>query len=984
MADSEKKRPAVKFDDPMEVFINSGCVFGFFPICIKDKTLPVHSDGGQGSNLKTPSRSDEGNPHPGLKRNDESNKEFYDSIKRSAPVGWWNLSAFAKGFSDVNDLKISSTQWLEEQDNHGNPINRFCRGRFVTKTFIHTQTQKSAQAESNNVTVTKLEVFGVEIAFDTTSDGDEDKERERGFLLGPERDLGWSKKNLQQPPSVYHHYKVGESHEFRFVYGGVEFKGSVFLRQNDAVTPRLADLVVDVGNTRTIAMLVKYPGNDYADIGGTIRVEDFRNRCRPVMLSLNDRKNAVTPENFSDIGKGVVSSWFILHETEFSGPLEKVEKDNHGKYTCLCQERFVMKREEGWWTRLLKGDKVVGEFRFPTMFSQISPVVLGDAATDFLKQGGAELIKSGKVLEQTSPKRYFSDMSPKDQTGFWRMIANADNSQALPLAANILYWMNQDGHFDDRSNLLNEPKRGPAMPNYPRSSTLVWMLVKILEKAWEQCNVDPILGERQFQYKLGNVIITYPSGWTYDEIAQYRDRCYDAIKIFELSTSGKTGNIGLRMEVDEAVASQMPYVFSEIHRLGNNAEKWITLTGKRRKQQGDDSFQSSVRVMSLDIGGGTSDVSIMEYSYSGKKLRPRLIFKDGVNLAGDELVRRIIKDVLFDKTYLDMDSAGLDLLSSVDVCLKERFGSKVQRAESSLHIKKCLVPIAIAVIKELENGGGEVKIVADDTPGAVEQNAWDDFGSFLTGGTEPGPDWDKVVVKGAYKAKVEECVKELFERCMKTCAKLVVDYDVDVFFMSGKTSEIGKLKEMARDEIPLLRNRVVTARDYVVGAWYPFSDSDKHISDAKSVTAVGAAIHHMLSFGYIAGVAIDGAEMDASDSATHAWGRLEELLTDPEKNKKVEMKFELELCHNDRIGKYHPMSRNVESVYRFEQVKGRRDHDNKKKYVVKFERRVQNGSEGLVIVSVDGNENYEGFLLKVDQLNSEDWEFWQDSGQLYV
>src|SRR5215467_10248056 len=59
----------------------------------------------------------------------------------------------------------------------------------------------------------------------------------------------------------------------------------------------------------------------------------------------------------------------------------------------------------------------------------------------------------------------------------------------------------------------------------------------------------------------------------------------------------------------------------------------------------------TLRVASVDIGGGTSDVMIAEYEDklpgSGTSLSIKKLFQDGVSIAGDEVCRAIVEDVVF-------------------------------------------------------------------------------------------------------------------------------------------------------------------------------------------------------------------------------------------------------------------------------------------------------------------------------------------------
>ena len=98
------------------------------------------------------------------------------------------------------------------------------------------------------------------------------------------------------------------------------------------------------------------------------------------------------------------------------------------------------------------------------------------------------------------------------------------------------------------------------------------------------------------------------------------------------------------LELDEAVAPQLAIVFSEMHHMRDYGENWIELYGRQR---GD---KETVRVMTIDIGGGTTDTSVVEYSDElpgvGVDLVANLMFKDSTTIAGDRLVKDIVERVM--------------------------------------------------------------------------------------------------------------------------------------------------------------------------------------------------------------------------------------------------------------------------------------------------------------------------------------------------
>ena len=63
------------------------------------------------------------------------------------------------------------------------------------------------------------------------------------------------------------------------------------------------------------------------------------------------------------------------------------------------------------------------------------------------------------------------------------------------------------------------------------------------------------------------------------------------------------------MKLDESVASQIPILYSCMTRMSTNkvGENWIQVNGVT----GGNHAHPTLRILNVDIGGGTSDVSIV-------------------------------------------------------------------------------------------------------------------------------------------------------------------------------------------------------------------------------------------------------------------------------------------------------------------------------------------------------------------------------------
>lgn len=716
------------------------------------------------------------------------------------------------------------------------------------------------------------EILGVELAIETTAPGDHFNEC--GFLLNTETVLDEA-KYAPQFPSVYHqvpdgaYYPPNDQEAWHIEIGDlVNVDIRIGFRARIIANGSLgAHLVIDIGNTRTGALFLKDEPT-----GMINEVDAIRSSCTPVMLDLPTKTDAVTKTDIANVDNGIVSSWIMLHQTEF-------DEDE----PSVLQKKYITKVVKRWFgLSKSKPFNYLEEQRIPTMFVRYSPVILGKEATSIFSDSRVTgLIEQGLQIQQSSPKRYFAE---KKKTNLaWSMVpnqwANFDSIRANKLRSDLLYWMNESGEFvdPDETEAFLRPIREPTLPNYPRSATFVWMLVGILERAWDQCNRLTDANGTFTPYTIHDVIVTYPSGWTRDEISIYKQRCKEAVRIFERTNFSTCDQIKLDMNVDEAVASQLPFVFSEIHKYGNNANGWLRFAGKERVEG-----RPSFRIMNFDIGGGTSDISVVEYECLDSPedglvdLQPKLLFRDGYSEAGDELMRQIIDQIVFPAIEKADPRTG--------VALRRYFTGKVARAtdqvKRSKDLKLNIVPLAIKIMSDLASGAPSGKFMPHNA--GISGGSWNELYDHLLLPDIAEGVWYSIEIEYDV-AVVNKLIRGFFENAFANAAQIAALHDIDMFFMSGKTSELPELRELAKEYIPVTRDRIMTARNYCAGDWYPFVKTDENgnivdntVKDAKSITAVGAALNFMLANKKIRGWKIEKTIFAAEFNSE--WGYLDSFM----------------------------------------------------------------------------------------------------------
>lgn len=617
------------------------------------------------------------------------------------------------------------------------------------------------------------------------------------------------------------------------------------------------DLVIDFGNTRTVALALEHRAAQNGKLAAI---------CRPLRFIKRGMEYTESSGESDGDPSVIVDSWFVLHEPTFADcdpPSPKFAPVKEFDVEEVAQKGLMRKKSE-------KQAKVTE--RVPQMFLEYSPVVMGEDARNIL---GSINLEQGGSYSLSSPKRYTWDSSlvGKQGEGYWTMVLNRWNPKSKNLAAlpvlqgAFLRFLYEDGRNWEIENPPNEnttgvsaPISNPQQPAYPRKDAMCWAALSILETAFRQITSEEWRkGNQPFvPRRIRNISVTYPSGWIEEETTTYREMWQRAVDIFSLinfenvslvDNGGSRPN--LSMDLDEAVASQLPLVYSEIKRLGDIGENWIGLYGR-----GVDDDSSRIRIMTIDIGGGTTDISVVQYSDdlpgAGIALKYKPIFKDSNSYAGDGLVKVVIERVLLPALAgaksIDKDHDDADTFENI-------FSSPAQKDSDkqkwSRIVKLVFLPIVRQWLRDLTDGTfGNPETSAPWAPDELESSegklidarALNEFNEFCEDAGLSSNFLDPVTPLKYQPQEVKDCIKDALRPGLEPLAKYVTAFDVDLVSLSGKPSELPQVKELLDEILPILPQRIIPLKDYAAGDWYPMSKNRK-ISDAKTVTAVGAALY---------------------------------------------------------------------------------------------------------------------------------------------
>ena len=715
------------------------------------------------------------------------------------------------------------------------------------------------------------DAYGIWLAIETNLGGNE-----RGWFFdmpppSPEQIEHFQKERQPRPPYVAKSANdiTGE----RKVK--VRLKGCVIeltIEWKDMMTGVVdVDLVIDFGNSRTCALALER-GNGLG-LSQAIRPIGLRRR----FFSALSGKLAVHD--------AMVSSRFVLKTPEFrSLDSDKLHPSPNGTGPLMCLEYHIEKESAGlfdWVKKTLTSREP--EMRLsrvtrsvPHMFSQISPAVLGQDMEDII-DGSTPLgiearkrMERGERIQQSSAKRYFWDDRPAAISP-WSAIPNYGDfefgSAGLSRLSGLMLrfqpedgtdWAHIEGQSPHTSEKSLQPLIAPNDPRYPRRNTLTWSILSILESAYRQINDEEWTRTASAHQRraLRTVIATYPSGWTSTEIENYRLKWLEAIRIFQVTHLEEADSeIKLVMNLDEAVASQLPVIYSAMTRMSGRVvgENWTALHGRKPDSNvavNGRPSSHSVRVMNIDIGGGTSDVSVVEYADNREgmqvDLNAEVLFKDSSTAAGDILVRSIIERIILPK---------LAASESNSLIFAEYFAAEEDATRTAKRVgllTSVLIPMAIRMLQERSSGQWDKGARSMSLDEWVGQQSMQLRQLFLEVGV--GQKSTSGTILSVESQELDQLIEDVFGRFARTLAKHAAVFDVDLLMVCGKPSEQPAVKNLLTRLVPVKTERIFFTRGYRAGNWYPFREGiEGQIADAKSVTCVGAALEHAMTTGVVPG-----------------------------------------------------------------------------------------------------------------------------------
>lgn len=569
-----------------------------------------------------------------------------------------------------------------------------------------------------------------------------------------------------------------------------------------------------------------------------------------------------------DIGNSKTTALLIEDNTNFN----QVRKLELIDYTDLVVENGdglkINKHADPFDMRLAFRKVDFGDFGIKDgkQFVYPSLVRLGKEANTLLHLATNSNDETESLSTYSSPKRYLWDWRPSKEEWQFLVLKGEKDNHILNLRG-ITNQLKSDGTID-----LNGESGNTY--HYSRRSLMTFSFLEMLAQARTQVNSEEYrsnkfgFGKPNMPRKIKRIIVTCPTAMSKIEREALVHCAKDAVVLLENSeydNPSENKNPGKAVEVipavrsfkdeedcwyyDEATCSQLVYMYGEVgHKYKGCCNEFFNLYGK--VEEGEE--QPSITVGSLDIGAGTTDLMISKYAYikgNVTTITPDPKFYDSFYFAGDDIVYALIKNAML----LDEDSAFRKELKDLSFAeyrqnIKNFFGKdyngqtvadRVLRKNFNIQYS---IPLMCYFLELLKRGCKDcnvryVDVFADCPPNA---SVISEFKEKL------GIDITRLTWRFERDA-ICTIVRKEIEPILKKVATIMYSYACDVVLLSGRPSSLPVIRDIFLKYYAVSPNRLITLNDYYVGDWYPFGENTGYIKDAKTIVAMGGVIGHYAS-----------------------------------------------------------------------------------------------------------------------------------------
>jgi len=376
---------------------------------------------------------------------------------------------------------------------------------------------------------------------------------------------------------------------------------------------------------------------------------------------------------------------------------------------------------------------------------------------------------------------------------------------------------------------------------------------------------------------LGDIVITFPACMPPEEKERYRLQATKALGILVnelLPEEEEHDPPRLHWDWDEARAVHMVFLYAATRSSDRGAGKFFDMFARKDAEDSP----KLVRLATLDIGGGTSDLAVVDYANQadvGVSLRPALIYQDGLRVGGDNVLEALISQYVLPQLAEESGLSPKFLDELIEGVRSWTDSAEVAAYWRRRWMRSIWVPVATALIARL----------AKDDKGATSGEGFKcrtvcrDFlalSEFSKAAAKANKPLSRPIEDARFPVNTDDLdrvITRTLERDLSSLCGAAIERSPDFVVVSGRITAVPAVRNLILRFLPLSPHRVVFLHGYPVGDWYPrvFRDSDGRIVDSKSAVAVGATIGVLAAEGRLQ---LFSSEREISRTADpgHFWG----------------------------------------------------------------------------------------------------------------
>ncbi len=592
----------------------------------------------------------------------------------------------------------------------------------------------------------------------------------------------------------------------------------ISLFKDKGVLVKDVDMVIDIGNSRTTALLV----------------EDNSNFNQVNQLDLIDYTNLVKSDS-----KGVrINSYKEPFDMRLA-----FRKVDFGRFGIQGSKQFV----------------------YPSF------VRLGKEANYLIHKATESDSSTERLSTMSSPKRYLWDKRKNKEE--WKfMVLEGEKDNHILNIPGISEMLQSDGRIATNGV-------GGQSYHFSKKSLMTFAFLEMLVQAQTQINANQYRidrGDKHIPRRVRRVIVTCPTAMSKVEREALARCASDAVKLLNNFNSSQQKidivpaapsfrDSESKWYYDEATCSQLVYMYGEVgYKYKGSCQEFFNLYGRKSSPDA----QPELTIGSLDIGAGTSDLMISKYSYTKGDVTtiiPDPLFYDSYYYAGDEMLNELIKKVMFfSPSSAFRKKISTNSEESYRQILRNFFGPnytgqtvKDRQLRRDFNMQYS-IPMMYHMLDLLAHNEKDCKVKFSDVFDECPPN------KFVTEGFKKFFGFDLKDLEWEYNNEyISEVVSRAFEPLLKKIATIMYSYSCDIVLLSGRPSSLSPIRNIFLKYYSVSPNRLILLNNYYVGHWYPFGNNTGYITNAKTVVAMGALIgYYATSLANLDRFVIDKSKLD--------------------------------------------------------------------------------------------------------------------------